>query len=91
MMRYYLAPTIGTGTEQNPYRPKVANYDCSWAAVYEEPEENNSVVAVNARSSVYAQIDADAEVLLLSDNLEEVMTNKEYQRICPDGVVMVYA
>ena len=31
--RYYLSPIIGTGDENNPYRPKVADYDVRWAGV----------------------------------------------------------
>ena len=33
MSRYYLSPIIGTGTESDPYRPKIADYGVSWAGV----------------------------------------------------------
>jgi hypothetical protein len=89
-VRYYLTPIIGTGTEDNPYQPKVANYQCNWAAAYEIPGEKTSIVAVNATPVVFAQIDADADITLLADNLEDTITSEEFQRICPNGAVMVY-
>lgn len=88
-MKYYLAPTMGTGTDADPYRPKIAEYQCSWAAVYESPEQNNAIVAVSASEDVLAKINADAELLYLGDD-KEVMTSEEFQRICPNGAVMVY-
>ena len=33
MNRYYLSPIIGTGTEADPYRPKIADYGGAWAGV----------------------------------------------------------
>jgi hypothetical protein len=90
MTKYYLVATIGNGTEQDPYRPKVAEYKCSWTAVYESPEQANSIVAVNADETVFTEIEKDAEILLLADNLDELLTDEEFQRICPDGTVMVY-
>lgn len=33
MRRYYLCAMIGNGSEESPYRPKVANYNVSWSAV----------------------------------------------------------
>jgi hypothetical protein len=89
-MRYYLVPTIGIGTDADPYRPKIANYQCNWACVYEEPGEQNSVVAVNATPEVFAQIDVDSEITLLGDNLDVVITNEDFQKICPSGQVMIY-
>ena len=90
MAKYYLATTIGTGTDQDPYRPKIAEYKCSWTAVYESPEEKNSIVAVNADEKVFAEIEQDAEILLLAGSLDELLTDEEFQRICPNGQVMVY-
>ncbi len=89
-MRYYLSPTVGIGTDSDPYRPKVAAYQCNWAAVYEDPEAKTSIVAVNATSDVFAQIDTDADIEFLTDNLDEAMTSEEFQRITPNGAVMVY-
>ncbi len=88
-MRYYLAPTIGKGTEAVSCRPKIAEYHCSWAAVYSDPDESCSIVAVNATTEVFEKIDADHDIEFLGDNLDEVMTSEEFQRICPDGKVMV--
>lgn len=90
MAKYYLTPTIGTGTDADPYRPKVAEHQCSWAAVYEQPEEKNSIVAVNANESVFTEIEQDTEILLLADNFDDLLTDVEFQRICPNGQVMVY-
>ena len=88
-MRYYLAPTIGTGTEADPYRPKVADYQCNWAAVYSTPDETEAIVAVSATEDVFDLIGADADMIFLGDDLDEAMTTEEFQRIAPDGQVMV--
>ena len=90
MPKYYLAPTIGIGTDQDPYRPKVADYQCNWVAVYEVPEQASSIIAVNADEKVFAEIEQDAEILLLADSLDKTLTDAEFQRICPNGQVMVY-
>lgn len=90
-MRYYLSPTIGTGlSESGAYRPKIAQYDCSYATAYESPGGQTTIVAVNATPEVFAQIDADPDIILLGENLNEAMTTEEYQRIAPNGTVMVY-
>ena len=88
-MRYYLCATIGTGVELDSYRPKIANYQCNWTAVYSNPDETNSIVAVNASDEALAKIALDPEILYLGDDTE-VMTSAELQRICPNGTVMVY-
>ena len=90
-MRYYLAPTIGKGAELDPYRPKITEYQCSWAAVYSSPDETESIVAVSATEEVFAKIDADSDIVFLGDDLDEAMTTEEFQRIAPDGQVMVSA
>lgn len=89
MVKYYLASTIGTGIDQDPFRPKIANYQCNWTTVYENPEQNSSIVAVSANEEVSAQIALNPEITFLGDETE-VMTNEEFQRICPNGTVMVY-
>ncbi len=38
MKRYYISPIIGDGSEWSPFRPKVADYPVSYAAVY--PPQN---------------------------------------------------
>lgn len=38
MRRYYLSPIIGTGTEADPYRPKIADYGVSWSCVISSDE-----------------------------------------------------
>lgn len=91
MIKYYLAATIGSGTENDPYRPKVADYSYNWTAIYEIPEAKNSIVAVKDTEEIIAQIETDEEILLLADNLNNLIINEEYQRICPSGTVMVYA
>lgn len=89
-MKYYSSSIIGNGTEDDPYRPKVANYKCSYSTVYEMPDAKSSIVVVNATPEVFAQIGTDPEITLLADNLEDAVTPEEFQRICPKGTVMVY-
>ena len=87
---YYLAKTIGTGNDKDSFRPKVADYKCSYSAVYSSPNAEISIVAVKAESDIITQINADPDITFLGDNLDEAMTSEEFQRICPDGQVMVY-
>lgn len=67
VMTYYQCPTIGSGTDTDPYRPKIANYDCSWSCVYAEPGESTSIVAVNAMPDVLAQINSDSQITVVTD------------------------
>lgn len=90
MIKYYLAVTIGTGSAQDLYRPKIAEYRCNWTAVYSSPDQKSSIVAVNATDEVIAKIALDTEITYLGDD-KEVMTSAEFQRLCPNGTVMVYA
>lgn len=47
MANCYLSPVIGTGTDADPYRPKIAVYTCNWVANY-NAEGNSVLVVVNA-------------------------------------------
>ena len=76
MNRYYLSPIIGTGTEADPYRPKIADYGVSWACVIQSntaghPAKAWCLVLVEASDQTTLLADADLdgfpEVLLDSD------------------------
>ena len=83
MVKYYLAPTVGTGIDADPYRPKVDEYQCNWTAVYENPEQNSSIVAVSAEDEVFAKIAQDAEITYLGDETEVI--TRLGKQICDDN------
>ena len=63
-IRPYLSPIIGTGTDADPYRPKVATYPVAWAAVIAgqangAPRLAWSLVIVNAPDLTALEADAD--------------------------------
>ena len=63
-VRPYLSPIIGTGTDADPYRPKVATYPVAWAAVIAgqpngAPKLTWSLVLVNAPDLTALEADAD--------------------------------
>ena len=65
-VRPYLSPIIGTGTDADPYRPKVATYPVAWAAVIAgqpngAPKLTWSLVIVNAPD--LSALEADADLL----------------------------
>lgn len=66
MRRYYLAPVIGAGTEDDPYRPKVALYPVAWTAQIASgaegrPLQSQAIVEVDADD--FAALDADPELI----------------------------
>lgn len=67
---YYLSPTIGTGVDGDEYRPKVADYECTFSASYNKPGGNYSVARVQAAAGVYSQIEADADMSKLDYGCE---------------------
>lgn len=53
MKRYYVCRVVGDGTENNPYRPKVANYPVNWVGILGSnpdgtPKKAWALVLVNA-------------------------------------------
>lgn len=53
--RYYLCDIIGDGSEENPFRPAVANYNVSWTGPIETGEDGrpihaNTIVLVNTEN-----------------------------------------
>lgn len=88
-MRYYLAAVIGDGTDTNAYRPKLDDYQCKWTAVYSHPDQLNAIVAVKTTEEEAERIALDHEILYLGDE-NEAMESADFQRICPNGTVMVY-
>ena len=66
--RYYLSPIIGDGTEENPYRPKVAEYGLPWTASIASKEDGHPAQMV----TVVEVITADHSVLLADNELTDV-------------------
>ncbi len=60
--RYYLCPLIGDGTEDNPYRPKVALYSVQW-----QSSIATGVDGVPAQALVIAEVQAEDHSMLLAD------------------------
>lgn len=89
-MKYYVCPAIGTGAETDMFRPKVASYLCDFAAIYAKPDEQTVLVAVSATDEIFAEIPADTESLYLGDNMDEVVTTEEFNRVVPSGEVRIY-
>lgn len=63
--RFYLSKIIGDGTEQNPYRPKVADYSVSWSGVIPSNEDGSpkfgfTFVIVNTQN--HAALLADPQI-----------------------------
>ena len=68
MSRYYLSPIIGTGTEADPYRPKIADYGVSWAGVIQSntaghPAKAWCLVLVEATDHAKLLADTDLDAL----------------------------
>lgn len=60
MRRFYTCPIIGSGTEENPYRPAIADDGIEWAA--EIPTDRNGK-PIAARCVVMADEKDDAVVM----------------------------
>lgn len=80
MARYYLSPIIGTGTESNPYRPKIADYGVSWACVIQSntaghPAKAWCLVLVEAPDQTALRADADL------DDFPEVLLDSALSRL----------
>lgn len=68
MNRYYLSPIIGSGTEADPYRPKIADYGVDWAGVIKSdasghPAQPWCLVLVNTADHSKLLADADLDPL----------------------------
>lgn len=69
--RYYISPIIGTGSEEDPFRPKVADYGVSWAgSIPSNPNTGHptspwALVIVNAKN--HAALLADGTIDALPD------------------------
>lgn len=60
--RFYLCPIIGAGTEDDPYRPKVAEYPVSWTAQIVSGADGRP-----AQAMVIAEVETDDHSALLAD------------------------
>jgi hypothetical protein len=46
MKRYYISPIIGDGTEENPFRPKVADHGVAWVgSIPSDPDTGHPLFA----------------------------------------------
>lgn len=63
MKRYYLSPIIGSGSEADPYRPKVADFGVSWAGVI----PSDPVTGQPLRPWCLVQVEAPDHAALLAD------------------------
>ena len=71
MKRYYVCPVIGDGTEENAYRPKVADYNVSWTGLLSTdpqglPKKAWSLVLVDTVD--HTAILADGKIFALPDS-----------------------
>lgn len=63
--RRYLCDLIGDGTEDDPYRPKIADCNVSWVANVETDPETGRPVYL--RCEVEVDADEDMHAALLAD------------------------
>ena len=63
MKRYYLSPIIGSGSEADPYRPKIADFGVSWAGII----PSDPVTGQPVRSWCLAQVETPDHTVLLAD------------------------
>ena len=87
-VRVYLSPIVGTGTSDDAYRPKIADYGVPWVSVIASqssghPKFNWAVVLVSTES--FTTLDADTSLdgfpNLPVDTLISSLTNAVRQRI----------
>lgn len=79
---YYVCPVIGSGTHEDMYRPKVAEYDVNYTSAGSNIK-GWSIVCVNA--SDHSALIADSQIYLLSDTtldtLYSELTSAQQNRI----------
>lgn len=66
MKAYYICPIIGTGTDLDPYRSKVSNYNVNMAVIA-SGYKNWCVTLVNAND--HSAILADSQIFFVSDDI----------------------
>jgi len=66
-IQHYLSKMVGSGTEDDPFRPKIADYGFSFGCVC-----NDSVALVEVRAELSANIDAD--IIALPQTVEGLET-----------------
>ena len=71
MKRYYLSPIVGTGTEEDPYRPKIADYGVSWSCVISSDE----LTGQPKRPWCVAVVEAADHATLLADTTLDAIPN----------------
>lgn len=66
MKAYYVCPIIGTGTDLDPYRSKVSNYNVN-TSIVASSFKNWCVTLVNAND--HSAILADSQIYLISEDI----------------------
>jgi len=69
---YYLVPIIGDGISENPYRPKIDDYQCAWAAKTSS-KQGFFIVAIKAEPDVMEQILTDADIQLYTPQPNDIL------------------
>ena len=62
MKRFYLCPVIGDGSEENPFRPAVAEYDVQWSCAIASGEDGRPLQAM-----CVVEVGADDHAALQAD------------------------
>ena len=69
MKRHYISPIVGTGSEADPYRPKIADYGVTWSGVIASdpitgrPARAWSLVAVESEDHTNLLLDSEIDAL----------------------------
>ena len=73
MYAYYCSVTIGTGKDDDAYRPEISDEPGieGWAACYEQSKETRAIVLVRAPEDVHALLAAEYELLYTADEVRD--------------------
>ena len=95
MRRYYISPIIGTGTEEDPFRPKLADKGKPWVAIIPSKPDgtpllpwalclvnalDHTPVTGDATIDALPDITLDSQLSVLATNVRNLVINKLTQR-----------
>ena len=70
MRLIYRCPIIGNGSEDDEFRPYIADYRVKWAIHGEFPAEGtHCTVVVDAEADIHTTLQADPLIRLLDDSI----------------------